>query len=168
MATKEVMVSAPLVALLYDRTFLAGSFREAVRRRYGLYLALAATWPLLEQLIYASWGRGNTAGFDAGVNCWSYWACSAGPSSITSGSASGLVRSCWITARAWPKGSCRWRLARPRSCCWGWARPWRSGGVRSSVSWGPASSPSWPPRRASSRWRRSRWPSIGCTFRWPR
>ncbi len=74
MATKEVMVSAPLMALLYDRTFLAGSFREAVRRRYGLYLALAATWPLLEQLIYASWGRGNSAGFDAGVNCWAYLA----------------------------------------------------------------------------------------------
>ena len=44
MATKEVMVTAPLIVLLYDRTFLAGSFREAWRRRCGLYLALAATW----------------------------------------------------------------------------------------------------------------------------
>ena len=40
MATKEVMATAPLIVLLYDRTFLAGSFREAWRRRYGLYLAL--------------------------------------------------------------------------------------------------------------------------------
>jgi hypothetical protein len=32
MATKEVMVSAPLVVLLYDRTFVAGSFREASTR----------------------------------------------------------------------------------------------------------------------------------------
>ena len=36
MATKEVMVSAPLVVLLYDRTFLAGSFREAWRQALGI------------------------------------------------------------------------------------------------------------------------------------
>ena len=47
MGSKEVMVSAPLLVLLYDRTFIAGSFREALRRRWGLYLALAATWPIL-------------------------------------------------------------------------------------------------------------------------
>ena len=33
--------------LLYDRTFVSGSFREALRRRYPLYLALAATWLVL-------------------------------------------------------------------------------------------------------------------------
>ena len=43
MATKEVMATAPLIVLLYDRTFLAGSLRGALRRRYGLYLAMAAT-----------------------------------------------------------------------------------------------------------------------------
>jgi hypothetical protein len=32
MASKEVMATFPLVALLYDRTFLAGTFREAWRR----------------------------------------------------------------------------------------------------------------------------------------
>ena len=41
MATKEVMVSAPLIVLLYDRTFLAGSFREAWRRRRGVHAGLA-------------------------------------------------------------------------------------------------------------------------------
>jgi len=41
MASKELMVSAPLMVLLYDRAFVGGSFREAWRRRYGLYLA----WP---------------------------------------------------------------------------------------------------------------------------
>jgi len=51
MATKEVMVSAPLVVFLYDRTFLAGSFREAWRRRWRYYLALAATWLLLAWLV---------------------------------------------------------------------------------------------------------------------
>jgi Flp pilus assembly protein TadD len=72
MASKEVMVSAPIIALLYDRTFLAGSFREALRRRYGLYLALAATYPVLEQLVYAAAGRGGTAGFGQGVTPWQY------------------------------------------------------------------------------------------------
>ncbi len=47
MGCKQVMVAAPLVALVYDRCFIAGSFREALRRRWGLYLALAATWLLL-------------------------------------------------------------------------------------------------------------------------
>jgi Tfp pilus assembly protein PilF len=51
MATKEVMVSAPLIVLLYDRTFLAGSFRAAWRRRRGYYLSLAATWLLLAWLV---------------------------------------------------------------------------------------------------------------------
>jgi tetratricopeptide (TPR) repeat protein len=47
MGSKEVMASAPLVVLLYDRCFVAGSFREALRRRWLLYLALAATWIIL-------------------------------------------------------------------------------------------------------------------------
>jgi len=47
MATKEVMASAPLIVLLYDRIFVAGSFREAWRQRWGLHVALAATWLLL-------------------------------------------------------------------------------------------------------------------------
>jgi len=49
-ATKEILVTAPLVGLIYDRTFLAGSFREAFRRRWGLYLGLAASWGLLAGL----------------------------------------------------------------------------------------------------------------------
>ena len=69
MATKEVMASAPLMALLYDRTFLAGSFREAVRRRWGYYLALVATWPVFEEVLVSSWGRGS---FGAGVSPWRY------------------------------------------------------------------------------------------------
>jgi tetratricopeptide (TPR) repeat protein len=47
MASKPVMVTAPLLALLYDRTFLSGSVREALRVRRGLYLGLAATWGVL-------------------------------------------------------------------------------------------------------------------------
>ena len=50
MGCKEVMVSAPVVVLLYDRCFIAGSFREALRRRWGLYVGLAATWVILVRL----------------------------------------------------------------------------------------------------------------------
>jgi tetratricopeptide (TPR) repeat protein len=51
MASKEVMASAPLMVLLYDRTFVSGSFRVAWRRHGWLWGALAATWVLLGYLV---------------------------------------------------------------------------------------------------------------------
>jgi len=47
MATKEVMVVAPILVLLYDRVFLFKSFKEAVRQRRLLYVGLAVTWAVL-------------------------------------------------------------------------------------------------------------------------
>lgn len=47
MASKEVMVTAPALVLLYDRTFLAGSFMGAMRRRGVVYLLLIACWGYL-------------------------------------------------------------------------------------------------------------------------
>ena len=44
MGSKSIMVTAPLLALLYDRIFLSPSFRETLRRRAWLYAGLAATW----------------------------------------------------------------------------------------------------------------------------
>ena len=67
MATKEVMVSAPLLVFLYDRTFIAGSFREAWRRRRGFHLALASTWILLGWLAIGTGGRSGTAGLAANL-----------------------------------------------------------------------------------------------------
>jgi Flp pilus assembly protein TadD len=73
MATKEVMVSAPLIVLAYDRTFVAGSFAEAWRRRRGYFLALALTWVVLLGLFVAGGGnRGGTAGFNLGFSWWGY------------------------------------------------------------------------------------------------
>jgi hypothetical protein len=46
MGTKEVMATAPLMVLLYDGLFLSPSLAAALRRRWGLYLALAATWAI--------------------------------------------------------------------------------------------------------------------------
>lgn len=72
MAAKEVMVTAPLVVLLYDRTFVAGTFREAWGRRGRYYLCLAGTWLLLAWLVAGTTGRGGTAGFGTVVGPWSY------------------------------------------------------------------------------------------------
>jgi protein O-mannosyl-transferase len=72
MGTKEVMVSAPLVVLLYDRTFIANSFGDALRRRWRFYAALFASWLLLAWLLSSSIDRNNTTGFGAGVSWWHY------------------------------------------------------------------------------------------------
>jgi len=65
MATKPVMVTAPLVILLYDRAFLAGSWRELMRRRGWLYAGLAATWLLLPALLANAPSEWETsAGFE--------------------------------------------------------------------------------------------------------
>jgi tetratricopeptide (TPR) repeat protein len=73
MMTKEVMVSAPLVVLLYDRAFLAGSLRAAWRARRGCYLGLAATWLVLAALVAGMQGiRGGSAGFGLGTSACAY------------------------------------------------------------------------------------------------
>jgi len=72
MASKEVMASAPLIVLLYDRTFVAGTFREAWQRRRSYYLTLAATWLLLGWLMVESHQRAGIVGFGLGVTPWSY------------------------------------------------------------------------------------------------
>ena len=63
-ATKEVMVTCPLVVLLFDRAYVAGSWRLALRRRGGLYLALAVptAW-----LIYVNAETLVVSGNEAGV-----------------------------------------------------------------------------------------------------
>jgi Flp pilus assembly protein TadD len=51
MLSKPVMVTVPLLALAYDRTFMSGSVRDALRRRRSLYLGLAATWVVLAMVV---------------------------------------------------------------------------------------------------------------------
>jgi Flp pilus assembly protein TadD len=72
MACKETMVVAPIVVLLYDRTFGFGSFCEAFRQRGRYYAALCATWLVLIALLWSS-PRGDSAGFSgASVSPWTY------------------------------------------------------------------------------------------------
>ena len=54
MVSKPVMVTAPLLALLYDRVFLAPSWATLWRQRRGSYLGLAATWGLLAWILTTS------------------------------------------------------------------------------------------------------------------
>jgi hypothetical protein len=60
MLSKPVMVTIPLLVLAYDRTFFAGSVREAWRARRPLYLGLAATW-VLWALVIATMPREDAA-----------------------------------------------------------------------------------------------------------
>ncbi len=71
-ATKEVSVSAPLIVLLYDRTFVSGTFRAALRRR-GYYAGLALTWVVLAWLASGTGTRGETAGANLGMHLGAYW-----------------------------------------------------------------------------------------------
>ena len=68
---KESIVTAPLMALLYDVVFGAGSLREAWRQRGGLYAGLLLSWGVLAALHWDT-PRSSSAGFDAGLSSWDY------------------------------------------------------------------------------------------------
>ena len=68
MASKEVMVSAPLMVLLFERTFVAGSLAAAVRRSWPLYAGLASTWFLLLVLIVSA-PTANRRALGSGRRC---------------------------------------------------------------------------------------------------
>ncbi len=72
MASKEVMVSAPVVMLCYERTFVRGSFQAALRKSWPLYVALCSTWVLLVYLNIDR-PRATSAGFDRNVATLSWW-----------------------------------------------------------------------------------------------
>ncbi|PQO26645.1 tetratricopeptide repeat protein [Blastopirellula marina] len=63
MGCKEVMVTAPLLALWYDRTFWSESFAAAILKRKVYYASLAATWLVLFAVVFAqrsTYGELNT------------------------------------------------------------------------------------------------------------
>jgi hypothetical protein len=71
------MVGAPLIVLLYDRVFLASSFRELWQRRGGLYIGLAATWLLLALLVAGATHDAARFGIK-GLTSWGYLTTEAG------------------------------------------------------------------------------------------
>jgi len=70
MATKETMATLPLIILLYDRTFAAGSFRESWRQRRWFYGGLVLSWLLLGLLMAPTGGRGGTITLGRDVTAW--------------------------------------------------------------------------------------------------
>ena len=72
MACKEVMVTAPVIVLLFERTFIAGSFRAALVKSWRLYVGFALGWVVLLAL-NATGPRSGSAGFHAGVAAPVWW-----------------------------------------------------------------------------------------------
>ena len=93
MATKELMVTVPVLILLYDRTFVAGTFRGAMRQRWGLYAWLAATWVILGALMWTNPHSDQTEGFT--IEASFYYAINQG-----------IVILRYLRLSVWPVGLC--------------------------------------------------------------
>jgi protein O-mannosyl-transferase len=72
MACKEVMVGAPVMVALFDRAFVAGSWRRALKESWPLYVGLAASWLLLIALNIGG-PRSASAGFQAELPAHVWW-----------------------------------------------------------------------------------------------
>ena len=73
MATKEVMASAPLAILFYDRTFISQSWKSLWGQRSRFYLGLVVSWLLLVACVVSTGGtRDGSAGFSGAVGPWAY------------------------------------------------------------------------------------------------
>lgn len=73
MATKEIMVTAPILACLFDWAVLGRSWRRLVRERWAYYLGLAASWGLLGWLIReGALSRQHRVGFGLGETWYAY------------------------------------------------------------------------------------------------
>jgi hypothetical protein len=73
MASKETMVTAPVVVMAFDGVFLSGSVRKAWRQRKSLYAGLALTWlVLVYDLASNGLARSTGAGFGGEMTVWQY------------------------------------------------------------------------------------------------
>jgi len=78
MMSKELMVTAPAMVGLYDRVFVAGSFRQALRQRWGYYVGLGCGWLVLAGMMVGVHHR--SVGYGLGVPWWKFavnggWMC---------------------------------------------------------------------------------------------
>ncbi|HEY6329206.1 MAG TPA: glycosyltransferase family 39 protein, partial [Blastocatellia bacterium] len=62
MLSKQVMVTAPVMVLLYDWVFATQSLKTSLKKRWALYAGLAATWAVLAVTVIIS-PVNMTAGF---------------------------------------------------------------------------------------------------------
>jgi len=68
--SKEVIVTAPVIALLYDRTFISGSFKQALNKNKYIYLILISTWVSIGILIKSL--KTQAVGYTTNVNWFEY------------------------------------------------------------------------------------------------
>jgi tetratricopeptide (TPR) repeat protein len=66
------MVTAPVLVLLYDRTFEARSFGQALTKNWPLYASLLLSWLVILALNVGG-PRAETAGFHLGINPLTWW-----------------------------------------------------------------------------------------------
>src|ERR1017187_611924 len=71
--TKEIVVVAPLLVLVWDYIFVSGSLQTGLRQRRGLYAGLAASWAVLTALLLPA-NLKSKFGLDAGLMTpWAYF-----------------------------------------------------------------------------------------------
>lgn len=72
MLCKEMMASAPAMVLLYERTFITGSFRRALKNSWPLYIGLVLAWgPIIALNLAGPCCPG--AGFGKGATAQEWW-----------------------------------------------------------------------------------------------
>ncbi len=72
--SKQVIVTAPIIVLIYDFIFISGSLKESLRRRWGLYVGLVVTWGLVAVMMLISKDAEVSAGFGLKiVSTWDYF-----------------------------------------------------------------------------------------------
>jgi len=71
MASKESMVTAPVMVLIFDRVFLYKTWREAWTERRALYAGLAASWVVLGLILWSA--PRSSVGFASGATPWTYF-----------------------------------------------------------------------------------------------
>ncbi|MEQ1757339.1 MAG: tetratricopeptide repeat protein [Vicinamibacterales bacterium] len=68
---KETIATAPLAVFALDSLVVFGSWKDAWRRRWSLYAALASCWVVLA-VLQATEPRPYTTGFGTGISAWTY------------------------------------------------------------------------------------------------
>ena len=111
MLSKQTAAAAPLAVFLYDWIFLSGSFLDTLRRRWPVYLALAATWLLLiPSFAPQANAQHASAGFQVGGITWLSYA-------VTQ---LGVILH-YLRLSFWPAGLCldyNWPLAKGAAAIW--------------------------------------------------
>ncbi|MCG8407639.1 MAG: tetratricopeptide repeat protein [Phycisphaerales bacterium] len=79
MGCKAVMITAPFMVLLFDRTFLERSMAAVIRRRWALYIGLFTCWVILfthgvaGRILRPGTTKSTTVGFELqDVSAWEY------------------------------------------------------------------------------------------------